>query len=44
MIDHRWLPPRDAVALGRRAPVRNPDARWREEAPKGPRRTPTEER
>jgi hypothetical protein len=43
MIDHRWLPPHDALALGRRAPSR-PDGRWREEDRKAPRRTPDQER
>jgi len=44
MIDHRWLPPRDALVLGRRAPARTPDARWREEDRRTPRRTPDQER
>jgi len=44
MIDHRWLPPREAIALGRRAPARTTDPRWREEGGKLPRRTPTQER
>lgn len=44
MIDHRWLPPRDAIALGRRAPGKPTDSRWREEDRKSPRRTPPEER
>jgi len=44
MIDHRWLPPRDALTLGRRTPIRTPDERWRDEERKAPRRTPAQDR
>ena len=30
MIDHRWLPPREAMALGRRATRPGTDPRWRD--------------
>lgn len=44
MIDHRWLPPRDAITLGRRAPEPNPVMAWRAPGRKPRRRNPGEER
>ena len=44
MIDHRWLPPREAVALGRRSPTPGTDPRWRDGERKPRRRSPGEER
>jgi hypothetical protein len=44
MIDHRWLPPRVGVVLGRRAPEPAADPRWRGIERKPRRRNPGEER
>ena len=45
MIDHRWLPPREALALGRRAPVASPPTpAGARSTGKVPRRTVREER